>query len=233
MTVPSHLRSTYFNPNFTLSQRRNLFPGIGLSSSENSPSNLLTLGSTMNLNQMLQTKHEMRDTHNPVELSETEESLRTKRRPPAELDLSSHHQMGNYLMQSSTGPMAASHPSVPANFWMAAGHQHQVMNGDPIWTFPNAYNSAAVYRGTVSSGLHFMNFPTPVTVLPGQQLGVGSGGNGGGNGGGGGGYGDGQLNMLSGLNSYRPLFGPGSSESPASASHGGGDDRHDTTSHNS
>ncbi|KAI3717768.1 hypothetical protein L1987_69587 [Smallanthus sonchifolius] len=221
MTVPSHLRSTYFNPNFTLPQRRNLFP-------ENSPSNLLTFGSTMNLNQMLQAKHEMRDTNNPVELSETEESLRTKRRSPAELDLSSPHQMGNYLMQSSTGPMAASHPSVPANFWMAAGHQHQVMNGDPIWTFPNVYNSGAVYRGTVSSGLHFMNFPTPVAVVPGQQLGAGSGGNGGG----GGGYGEGQLNMLSGLNSYRTMFGPGSAESPASGSRGGGGGE-DTTSHNS
>ncbi|KVH98844.1 hypothetical protein Ccrd_022921 [Cynara cardunculus var. scolymus] len=153
MSVPSQLRSTYFNPNFTLPQRRNLFPGIGLSSSENSSSNLLSFGSTMNLNQILQAKQEMRE--NPVELSETEESMGRKRRPPAELDLSSQHQqqMGNYLMQSSTGAMAASHPSIPANFWMVANsNQHQVMNGDPIWTFPNVNNSAAVYRGTVSRG---------------------------------------------------------------------------------
>ncbi|XP_024977330.1 transcription factor TCP14-like [Cynara cardunculus var. scolymus] len=245
MSVPSQLRSTYFNPNFTLPQRRNLFPGIGLSSSENSSSNLLSFGSTMNLNQILQAKQEMRE--NPVELSETEESMGRKRRPPAELDLSSQHQqqMGNYLMQSSTGAMAASHPSIPANFWMVANsNQHQVMNGDPIWTFPNVNNSAAVYRGTVSSGLHFMNFPTPVALLPSQQLGAGIGGNGGGNGGSGGGgsggYNEAQLNMLAGLNPYRPIFGPGGSEPPASGSQshhrgGGGDggDRHDTTSHNS
>ncbi|KAI7746832.1 hypothetical protein M8C21_019240 [Ambrosia artemisiifolia] len=233
LTVPSQLRSTYFNPSFGLPQRRSLFP-------ENSSSNLLSFGSTMSLNQMLQAKQEMRD--NPQEnneFSETEEGMGRKRRPPAELDLSSQHQMGNYLMQSSTGAMAASHPSVPANFWMAAaGHQHQVMNGDPIWTFPNVYNSAAVYRGPGSGGLHFMNFPTQVALMPGQQLGAGTSGNGGSNSNGSGvGYGEGHMNMLSGLNSYRPIFAGGSSEPPAneSQSHhrGGGDDRHDTTSHNS
>ncbi|KAL4566527.1 hypothetical protein LXL04_030643 [Taraxacum kok-saghyz] len=240
MSVPSQLRSSYFKPNFTVPQRRNLFPGIGLSSSENSSSNnLLSFGSTMNLNQMLHAKQEMRET---VELSEMEEGMgRNKRRPPAELDLSSQHQqqMGNYLMQSSTGAMAASHPSIPANFWMVSNpNQHQVMNGDPIWTFPNVNNSAAVYRGTVSSGLHFMNFPTPVALLPSQQLGAGIGGNGG-NGGGGGCYSEGQMNMLAGLNPYRPIFGPGLSEPTASGSESqshhrsGGDDRHDTTSHNS
>ncbi|KAI3686494.1 hypothetical protein L1987_80172 [Smallanthus sonchifolius] len=231
MSIPSQLRSTYFNPNFTLPQRRNLFPGLGLSPTDNSSSNLLTFGSTMNLNQMLQAKHEMRDN----ELSETEDGMGRKRRTPAELDLSSQHQMGSYLMQSSAGAMAASHPSIPANFWMVANsnQHHQVMNGDPIWTFPNVINN----RGTVSSGLHFMNFPTPVAVLPGQGAGVsGNGGSGGG-----GGYGEGQLNMFTGLNPYRPIFGPGSSESPASGSQshhrggggsggGGGDD---TTSHNS
>ncbi|XP_071702279.1 transcription factor TCP15-like [Rutidosis leptorrhynchoides] len=226
MSIPSQLRSTYFNPNFSLPQRRNLFP-----SSENnnnsSSSNYLNFGS---LNSMLQTKQEMRD--NSVELQETEESITRKR-------LELHQQnMGSYLMQSSTGSMSSNHASIPANFWMLANsNQHQVMNGDPIWTFPNVNNSGAtVYRGTVSSGLHFMNFQTPVAVVPGQQLGSGSGG-------GGGGYGEGQLNMFGGLNSYRPIFGPGSCDSPASGSQshhrgdggggGGGDDRHDTSSHNS
>ncbi|KAL8244099.1 hypothetical protein R6Q59_010357 [Mikania micrantha] len=225
MSVPSQLRSTYFNPNFNLPQRMNLFPGLGLSSSENSSSNLLSFGSTMNLNQMLQTKQEMRD--NPVELS-PEDSLGRKRRPP-ELDLSSQHQqqMGNYLMQSSTGAMPASHPSIPANFWM---------NGDPVWTFPNVNNTGAVYRGTVSGGLQFMNFPAAVALLPGQAAGIS--GNGGGIGGGS--YSEGQLNVFAGLNHpYRPMFA-GSSESPGSGSQshhragaGGSDDRHDTSSHNS
>ncbi|KAF5796811.1 putative transcription factor TCP family [Helianthus annuus] len=230
LTVPSQLRSTYFNPSFALPQQRNLFP-------ENSSSNLLSFGSTMSLNQMLQAKQEMRD--NPQEnneFSENEEGIGRKRRPPAELDLSSQHQMGNYLMQPSTGAMAASHASVPANFWMAASHQHQVMNGDPIWTFPNVYNSAAVYRGPGSSGLHFMNFPTPVALIPGQQPGAGTSGNGGSNSNNSGGYGEGHMNMLSGLNPYRPIFAASSSEPPENGSqshHRGGDDRHDTTSHNS
>lgn len=165
-----------------------------------------------------------------------------KRRPEQDL---SQHQMGNYLLQSSTGAMAASHASIPANFWMVANSNNQVMSGDPIWTFPTVNNSA-LYRGTVSSGLHFMNFPTPVALLPGQQLGAGIGSSGGSSGGGGGngggnngGFSEGQLSMLAGLNPYRPIFGPGVSDSQASGSHshhgggGGGDDRHDTTSHHS
>lgn len=235
MSVPSQLRSSYFNPNFTLPQRRNLFPGIG---SDGSSSNLLNFGSTTILNQMIQAKQELRD--NFVELSESpEEGIGRKRRPLTEQDLSSLHQqqMGNYLLQSSTGAMAASHTSIPANFWMVANsNQHQPMGGDPIWTFPNVNNST-LYRGTVSSGLHFMNFPTPVALLPSQQPGIG-GGCGGGSGGGGG-YSEGQLSMLAGLNPYRPIFGPGSSEQQPSGSQShhdggrGGDERHDTTSHHS
>ncbi|KAJ6377187.1 hypothetical protein OIU76_026205 [Salix suchowensis] len=107
------------------------------------------------------------------------------------------------------------------------------MSGDPIWTFPSANNSN-VYRGTMSSGLHFMNFPAPVTLLPSQQLGSTSiGGASGGNSG----ISEGHFNMLAGLNPYRPS---GLSESQASGSHshhggggGGSDDRHDTTSHHS
>ncbi|KAI3521754.1 hypothetical protein L1887_11228 [Cichorium endivia] len=235
MSVPSQLRSGYFNPNFAIPQNRNLFPGIGLSSSENSSSNLLNFGSATNLHQLLQTKQETRD--NSVELSETEDSIGRKRRAPAETDLPSQHQqqMGNYLLQSSTASMAANHASIPANFWMVANsNQHQGMSGDPIWTFPTV-NNTALYRGTVSTGLHFMNFPTPVALMPSQQLAAGLGGNTG-SGGGGGGFTEGQLSMLAGLNPYRPIFGPGASEQQASGSqshHGGGDDPHDTTSHHS
>ncbi|KAJ0751167.1 putative transcription factor TCP family [Helianthus annuus] len=218
MSIPSQLRSTYFNPNFTLPNRRNnnnnLFPE---NNNNNTSSNLLTFGSTMNLNQMLQAKQEMRDNNDNNNPPENE-----------------HQQMGNYLMQSTTGAMAASHPSIPANFWMvSSANQHQVMNGDPVWTFPNVNSSSGgVYRGTVSSGLHFMNFPTPVAVLP-----AGSGGGGSGSGSGGGGYGEGQLNMFTGVNPYRQMFGPGSSETAPASGHGhrggGSDDRNDTTSRNS
>ncbi|XP_076924374.1 transcription factor TCP15-like [Bidens hawaiensis] len=227
MSIPSQLRSSYYNPNFALPQNRNLFPGIGLSSTENSSSNLLNFGSSTSLHQLLQTKQENRDTS--VELSDPEENNGRKRRVPgdSESELPSPHQqpLGNYMLQSSS---AANHASIPPNFWMVANSsQHQGMSGDPIWTFPT-FNNTALYRGTVSTGLHFMNFPTPVALLPSQQMSAGLGGNSAT-----GGFTEGQLSMLAGLNPYRPIFGPGGSEQQASGSqshHGGGDD---TTSHQS
>ncbi|KAK9054471.1 hypothetical protein SSX86_025549 [Deinandra increscens subsp. villosa] len=242
MHVPSQIRSGYFNPNFALHQNRNLF--------DNTSSNLLNFGSSTSLHQLLQTKQENRD--NSVELSETEER---KRRVPAEApELPSNHhqhhqqqqQLGNYLLQSTSGSMPANHASLPANFWMVANsNQHQGLmtgGGDPIWTFPTVNNTAgaALYRGPVSTGLHFMNFPTPVALLPSQQLSAGLGANnsvGGNNAGGG--FTEGQLSMLAGLNPYRPIFGPGGSEQSGSQSHhgggggGGGDEPHDSTSHHS
>ncbi|MBA0604487.1 hypothetical protein Godav_017144 [Gossypium davidsonii] len=237
MSVPSQLRSSGFNSNFSIQQRRSLFPGIGL---ETTPT-FLNFQSSSNLNSMFQAKQELRD-HNSssLEISANEEnSLGRKRRP--EQDLSSQHQMGSYLLQSSTGVIpAATHGQVPANFWMVTNSNNQVISGDPIWTFPSV-NSSALYRGTMSSGLHFMNFPAPMALLPGQQLGS-SGVTSGAAGGGGG---EGHLNILAGLNPYRQV-----SESQASGPHsnndggggggaggggsaGGGDNRHDATSHQS
>ncbi|XVE56960.1 hypothetical protein DITRI_Ditri04bG0053400 [Diplodiscus trichospermus] len=115
MSVPSQLRSSGFNSNFSMQQRRSLFPGIGL---ETTPT-FLNFQSSSNLNSMFQAKQELRDSSTSLEISETEEgSLGRKRRP--EQDLSSQHQMGSYLLQSSTGEIPASHGQIPANFWM--GH---------------------------------------------------------------------------------------------------------------
>jgi hypothetical protein len=75
-------------------------------------------------------------------------------------------------------------------------------SGESIWTFPqmgSAAAAAAVYRGSVPSGLHFMNFPAPVALLPGQQLGIGPVGSGGGGAGGG----EGHMGILAALNAYR------------------------------
>lgn len=87
----------------------------------------------------------------------------------------------------------------------------------------------------MSNGLHFMNFPTPMALLPSQQL--GSSGISGGGGGGSGNINEGHLSMLAGLNPYRPVIGVSESQASGSQSHhgggGGGDDRHDTTSHRS
>ncbi|GLU12356.1 hypothetical protein SLE2022_290410 [Rubroshorea leprosula] len=226
MSVPSQLRSSGYSSNFSMQQRRSLFPGIGLDSS---PTTFLNFQSSSNLNSMFQAKQELRDSSNTtsLDISETDEgNLGRKRRP--EQDLSSQHQLGSYLLQSSTGAIPASHGQIPANIWMVANSNNQVMSGDPIWTFPSVNNSA-LYRGSMSSGLHFMNFPAPMALLPGQQLGSGSS-----SGVGSSGMGEGHLNMLAGLNAYRT--GTGVSESQASGSqshHGGGDDRHDTTSHHS
>ncbi|XP_074317001.1 transcription factor TCP14-like [Silene latifolia] len=266
---------SYFSPNFTTAaSRRNFFAGIGLSSDTPPPSSALLnfQTATLNLNPgLLQAKHEYRDTtsndnnnhahahahahaqtHNPnqnhnhnsqqIDMSETGEdsggsgSGSRKRRLEAEM--------------AATGGGGGYGQIPAANFWMVTNsgtHQAAVMGGvDPIWTIPSVSNSTAgLYRGNVPSGLHFMNFPTPMSMalLPNQQMGPtmgglgGAGGNGGsGVGGGGGGNnlgsGEGHLGLLTGLNQYRT----GMSDSQASGSHGGGgggDDRHDTTSHHS
>ncbi|KAF8399456.1 hypothetical protein HHK36_015321 [Tetracentron sinense] len=214
MSAPSQLRTTYFNPNFTTqqlrlrsewernideSQRPILFPGVGLSSE--STSTLLNFHSS-NVNPMLQAKQELRDPC--LDMSETETSIGRKRRQEQEL---SQHQMGSYLSQSSSGsiPAGHGHGQIPGTLWMVTNPNNQVMNGDPVWTFPSVSNTA-MYRGSMSSGVHFMNFPTPMTLLPSQQLGSGIG-VGVGVGGGGGGLGEGHLGMLAALNAYRHLSG--------------------------
>ncbi|CAN4088474.1 unnamed protein product [Withania somnifera] len=237
MSVPSQLRSSYFNPNFSLSQRRGLFPGIGLST-DTSPTTLLNFQSAnLSPNMQLTTKPELRE--NSIDLTESspsEDNLSRKRRPDLDLEQQQHQQMGSYLLQSSTGTMPTSHSSIPANFWMVTNPtpSNQVMGGDPIWPFSSVSNSgaaAALYRGTMPGALQFINFPTPVPLLPSQQLGSSSGG------GGNNGLGEGQLGMFAGLNPYRG--GGCVSESQTSGDHshhcggGGMDDRHDTTSHHS
>lgn len=245
MSIPSQLRSSsYYNPNFSIQhqqqhhhRRSSLFPGIGLlpsSSDTNNTSTLLNFQSPL-----LQAKQELRDAAaatTSLELSEAaaEDGFGRKRRQPEQQDLNSS--MGGYLLQSagaSTVPAGHHHGQIPANFWMVANSNSQVMSGDPIWTFPSVNNSG-LYRGTMSSGLHFMNFPTPFALMPSQQLGSSDGGGGGGGSGGGNNLGDSHLSMLTALNPYRQVSGGGGgvSESQASGSHGG-DDRHDSNSHHS
>lgn len=102
---------------------------------------------------------------------------------------------------------------VPGTVWMVPSSNGQAAavaggggGGESIWTFPQAggggSGAATVYRG-VPSGLHFMNFPAPMALLPcGQQLGLGPvGGND--NGGGASGGGEGHMGILAALNAYR------------------------------
>lgn len=211
MSAPSHLRTNYYNPNFSTtqsrvrtewernmddqSQRRILLQGLGLSSSsstttttssENS-SAFFNFASNNNVNASIQAKQEQ------------------------DLSLS---QMGCQFPSNSS--------QVPTTFWMLSNppSNQQVMNGDPIWPFPSSAlnNTSSMYRAaTVPSGLQFMNFPTPLTLLPGQVQLSNSGS---------GGVTDGHLGMLAALNAYRSFPGSGASESQASGSHqhhGGGD----------
>lgn len=86
-----------------------------------------------------------------------------------------------------------------------------------------------MYRGNVPGGLHFMNFSTPMALLPGQQLGLGSSGGAGGAGG----SGEGHMGILAALNAYRPQTGTdagpgGAQQQPTGGATGG--DRHDSMS---
>lgn len=181
--------------------------------------------SNVDVNATLQAKQELvREAG--LDLSDSEGSAGRKRRP--EQEYLSQSQMGSYLLQSSTGSIPANHGQNPAAFWMVANPSTQVISGDPMWTFPSGGNGASMYRGSMSSGLHFMNFAPPMALLPGQQFGAGIGG-------GGGTVNDTHLGVLAAFNSHRPIGGAGSLESPASGTHQHhqGDDRRDTAGHNS
>jgi hypothetical protein len=84
-------------------------------------------------------------------------------------------------------------PSSNAQAGAAAG------GTESIWAFPqSASGGATMYRG-MPSGLHFMNFPAPMALLPGgQQLGLGTNDNGGASGGS-----EGHVGVLAALNAYR------------------------------
>lgn len=194
------------------SQARILFPGIGYSS-EN-PSTFLNFHSN-SVNQTLHAKQELRDPCIDVGGSDVND---TKRRRP-EHEIQPHQMGGPYMLQSTSGPVPVSHGSqIPANFWMVTNPNNQGVSGEPIWTFPSVGNST-MYRGTMSSGLHFMNFPAPMALMPGQQLGTSVSGTS-----------EGHLGMLAALNAYRPYTGGATSDPPQMGSHHGGDDRHDTDS---
>ncbi|KAL0372452.1 UNVERIFIED_CONTAM: Transcription factor TCP15 [Sesamum calycinum] len=221
LSAPSQLRSvSYFNQSFgaaqmrvrtqdqwergyninedSSSQRRVLFPGVGLTNE--SSLNFASI-SHANVNAMLQAKQELRETGLEVV---------AEGRP------------------SSTGSIPASQGQTPATTFLMVANpgSNQVTNGESLWTFPSIGNSS-MYRGSsvANSGLHFMNLPTPVALLPGQQLVMGNGG--GSSGGGVGSMVDaGHFGMLAALNAFRTVPGGGAMEAQGSGHGAGGDDRH-------
>ncbi|XP_058769198.1 transcription factor TCP14-like [Vicia villosa] len=207
-------------------------------------------------NAILQAKQELRDENTAsgaagggggFELlgSDSDGSIGRKRRS-SEQELLSQN-MGSYLLQSNVGSLPSSHASNTAAFWMVTGNGNQTVNGggsgngnDPIWAIPSVGNNG-LYRGAMSmsspNGIHFMNFASPMNLMPGSQF--GSGVIGGGGGSGGGILGESNLNMLSAMNAYRQISANGMSESSGHHHGGGGgvgggdDDGHDSSSQHS
>ncbi|KAG6429701.1 hypothetical protein SASPL_107753 [Salvia splendens] len=189
-SAPSHLslsNGAYFGQNFgDSSQRRIFFHGGGLSSSENAASFL--------------NKQESRD---------GDGSAGRKRTSEEDLRSAVQNQMGNYMMQSSSGTIPASQGQIPASAFLNSTNS----GSESLWSFPSIANSG-VYRGSAvvaSSGLHFMNFPTAMSLLPAH---------------GGGGGGEGNLGMLAALNAYRYMPGGGGMEAQGNGYDGAAVDRH-------
>ncbi|KAM1517914.1 transcription factor TCP15-like [Malus sylvestris] len=249
MSAPSHYMRTnasnyYFNSNNfgaaastsqlvteeNAQRGRILFPGAGLMSSENSPPSSMLWNfnhsgnNNVSNNAMLEAKQELGDHHQAVTLDEASSMARKRIRPEQD------------LLSASTGPIPASQNTTPATFWMVANnnpsssqgsiHHEHTNSINPMWTIPTIGNAGNMYRGPVaggSHGLHFMNFASPMAILPGQQLGLGSSTTSHG-------AADSHLGVLAALNAYRPILGGVAMESTANGQHHphhGADEGHD------
>ncbi|XP_057777166.1 transcription factor TCP15-like [Salvia miltiorrhiza] len=170
-SVPSHLslsNTAYFGDS---PQRRVFFHGGGLS--ENAMTFL--------------TKQE----------SEPTATAGRKRPPEDDLRAALQNQMGNYMMQSSSGSIPASQ-SQPFLATPNSG------SGESLWPIANS----GMYRGSSAAptgGLHFMNFPTAMSHAGG---------------------GEGHLGMLAALNAFRYTPGGGGAEAQGNGYDAAGDDRH-------
>ncbi|KAJ0975249.1 hypothetical protein J5N97_017214 [Dioscorea zingiberensis] len=124
------------------------------------------------------------------------------RSPPHNLQQQQQQQQQQQM--ASYSQSGSSHGQVPTTLWMVTNPGNQISGADSSWPFPSlsGTSTAAMFRGSMSSGLHFMNFPAPMALMPSQQLGLSSGVGGGE---------AGQLSMLAALNAYRPLAGGGGS----------------------
>ncbi|XP_022891241.1 transcription factor TCP15-like [Olea europaea var. sylvestris] len=188
-TISAPLRNSFFNQNYPVSsqlrtteesQRKFLFPEIGLSS------------------------------ENETTTVEGETSMGRRRRPEEDLQPLLQTQMGshNYMLQSSTSSILASQgQNIPATaFLMVTNSNSQMMSsstGNSLWPLGSSMHSG---------GLHFMNFPPPMALLPGQQLGGTAGG------GGGGAMVDGHFGMLDALNAFRAIPSSSAPSSDAQSS---------------
>lgn len=185
-SAPSHLRNiSYFSQGFGGP------PPLSFGESSLGFPNM-----NVNGNALLHAKQELRDSGMEA-AAEREANMGRRRRAEEDLPPAVQTQMaGNYMLQSSAGSIPASQGQIPATtFLMVTNPSNNNSSiGESLWQFPSMGNSS-MHRGG-NSGLHFMNLPTPMALLPGQ--------NGGGGGAGGGGtVVDGHLGMLAALNAFR------------------------------
>ncbi|XP_047077965.1 transcription factor TCP14-like [Lolium rigidum] len=246
LSIPAHLRGALPSPGVRFGSRADAwdrvvglgFPPEGPASSSSTPSPLLLNFHSGSVGL---------DVQPSPSAAAAAADLSRKRRWEQEMQQQQHQQQQQQQYQQQMAGYTQS--QMPGTVWMvpsnstpgggapSGGGNGGGGSGESIWTFPqmgSAGAAAAVYRGSVPSGLHFMNFPTPMALLPGQQLGLGPVG---GSGGGGGGGGEGHMGILAALNAYRTQAadaaagqGGGGPSSQQQQGGGGGGERHESMS---
>ncbi|KAM0852040.1 hypothetical protein ACQ4PT_052041 [Festuca glaucescens] len=248
LSIPAHLRGALPSPGVRFGSRADAwdrvvglgFPPEGPTSSSSTPSPLLLNFHSGSVGL---------DVQPSPSAAAAAADLSRKRRWEQEMQQQQHQQQQQQQQQYQQQMAGYTQSQMPGTVWMvpsnstpgggapSGGGNGGGGSGESIWTFPqmgSAGAAAAVYRGSVPSGLHFMNFPTPMSLLPGQQLGLGPvGGSGGGVGGG-----EGHMGILAALNAYRTQAadaaagqGGGGGGPSSQQQHGGdGGERHESMS---
>ncbi|KAF7085840.1 hypothetical protein CFC21_089216 [Triticum aestivum] len=255
LSIPAHLRGALPSPGVRFGSRADAwdrvvglgYPPEGPASSSSTPSPLLLNFHSGSVGLDVQPSASAAAAAAAADLSR-------KRRWEQEMQQQQQQQHQQQQQQYQQQMAGYTQSQMPGTVWMVPSNNTQSGgapsgggnggggggSGESIWTFPqvgSAGAAAAVYRGSVPSGLHFMNFPAPMALLTGQQLGLGPVGGSGGGGGGG----DGQMGILAALNAYRTQAaeaaagqgGGGAGGSSSQQQHGGGGgggERHESMS---
>ncbi|KAM3243696.1 hypothetical protein ACQJBY_055565 [Aegilops geniculata] len=257
LSIPAHLRGALPSPGVRFGSRADAwdrvvglgYPPEGPASSSSTPSPLLLNFHSGSVGLDVQPSPSAAAAAAAADLSR-------KRRWEQEMQQQQQqqHQQQQQQQQYQQQMAGYTQSQMPGTVWMVPSNNAQGSgapsgggnggggggSGESIWTFPqvgSAGAAAAVYRGSVPSGLHFMNFPAPMALLPGQQLGLGPVGASGGGAGGG----EGQMGILAALNAYRTQAaeaaagqggggGGGSSSQQQHGGGGGGGERHESMS---
>uniref|UniRef100_A0ACD5YR70 Uncharacterized protein n=1 Tax=Avena sativa TaxID=4498 RepID=A0ACD5YR70_AVESA len=251
LSIPAHLRGALPSPGARFGSRADAwdrvvglgFPPEGPASSSSTPSPLLLNFHSGSVGLDVQPS--------PSAAAAAAADLSRKRRWEQEMQQQQQQQQHQQQQQYQQQMAGYTQSQMPGTVWMVpsnniqgggapsgAGNAGGGGSGESIWSFPQmggAGAGQAVYRASVPSGLHFMNFPAPMALLPGQQLGLGPVGGTGGSGGGG----EGHMGILAALNAYRTQAadaaagqggGGGGGGSGQQQHGGGGGERHESMS---